>query len=52
MTDAAAIAEIYNEAIRNTTATLDTDENNIGTLREVGLKFGQRLDVHILQLML
>lgn len=25
---------------------------HIGTLREVGLKFGQRLDVHILQLML
>ena len=24
----------------------------VGTLREVGLKFGKRLDVHILQLML
>lgn len=46
------IARVAEESVASLHINQSLGFVHIGTLREVGLKFGKRLDVHILQLML
>jgi phosphinothricin acetyltransferase len=46
------IARVAQESVASLHLNQSLGFVHVGTLREVGLKFGKRLDVHILQLML
>ena len=54
--DVPAITDIYNEAVLNSDASLHLAKQvgfvHLGTMKEVGRKFGRLLDVHMVPLLL